>query len=162
MVVIRFIIVPANGSYLSLDPSQGTLNSPISQNGYTYANNNPVMFVDPEGEFSINLLTYTWSSYNDIHVKNSALFLSKAFCLGFAAWLIQVHGSGPWWYRTFAGYNAVQLATECYTHALVHFVSGAEYLLIRHGIRNLAHTSVIDIDPNDSRSWEFMIVWDLY
>ncbi|MCK1985796.1 MULTISPECIES: DNRLRE domain-containing protein [Peribacillus] len=41
---------PANGSFLSLDPYSGDDNS-ISQNGYNYAGNNPVKYVDPEGHF---------------------------------------------------------------------------------------------------------------
>ncbi|SFD61685.1 RHS repeat-associated core domain-containing protein [Bacillus sp. UNCCL81] len=38
---------PENGNFLALDPVPGALSNPISQNGYTYASNNPLMFVDP-------------------------------------------------------------------------------------------------------------------
>ncbi|MDM5210821.1 DNRLRE domain-containing protein [Peribacillus sp. NJ4] len=44
---------PANGSFLALDPHPGDDDEPISQNGYTYANNNPVMYVDPNGLYSM-------------------------------------------------------------------------------------------------------------
>ncbi|WP_141275095.1 RHS repeat-associated core domain-containing protein, partial [Kurthia gibsonii] len=40
---------PANGSFLSLDPHPGDDDEPLSQNGYTYGNNNPVMNVDSNG-----------------------------------------------------------------------------------------------------------------
>lgn len=41
---------PENGAFLSFDPVRGDLAKPITQNGYTYANNNPVLMVDPTGD----------------------------------------------------------------------------------------------------------------
>ncbi|MEI2358745.1 DNRLRE domain-containing protein [Mesobacillus zeae] len=38
-----------NGSFLALDPQPGDEDDPISQNGYTYADNNPMNFIDPDG-----------------------------------------------------------------------------------------------------------------
>ena len=43
---------PANGSFLALDPHPGDDNTPLSQNGYTYADNNPVMNIDPNGKWA--------------------------------------------------------------------------------------------------------------
>lgn len=43
---------PENGSFLALDLHPVDDDAPISQNGYTYANNNPVMFVNPDGKFA--------------------------------------------------------------------------------------------------------------
>ncbi|MCP1155010.1 DNRLRE domain-containing protein [Peribacillus frigoritolerans] len=40
---------PENGSFLALDPQPGDEDDPISQNGYTYADNNPVNYIDPDG-----------------------------------------------------------------------------------------------------------------
>ncbi|MBT2688372.1 hypothetical protein J7I93_09275 [Bacillus sp. ISL-47] len=40
---------PDDAVFLSLDPLRGNLEEPITQNGYIYANNNPVMMVDPDG-----------------------------------------------------------------------------------------------------------------
>jgi RHS repeat-associated protein len=40
---------PNTGRFLSLDPILGDLENPITQNGYSYADNNPVMIVDPDG-----------------------------------------------------------------------------------------------------------------
>ncbi|MFD6211473.1 RHS repeat-associated core domain-containing protein [Peribacillus sp. NPDC060253] len=41
---------PENGAFLALDPHPGDKSNPISQNGYVYADNNPIMMTDPDGE----------------------------------------------------------------------------------------------------------------
>ncbi|WP_108670434.1 DNRLRE domain-containing protein [Peribacillus acanthi] len=40
---------PDNGVFLSIDPVRGNLDNPLTQNGYSYVLNNPVMLEDPEG-----------------------------------------------------------------------------------------------------------------
>ncbi|MGF9977327.1 DNRLRE domain-containing protein [Viridibacillus arvi] len=40
---------PENGAFLALDPHPGDDDEPLSQNGYNYANNNPMMNVDSNG-----------------------------------------------------------------------------------------------------------------
>ncbi|AST06222.1 hypothetical protein AF2641_04685 [Anoxybacillus flavithermus] len=42
---------PTHGVFLSMDPDPGDADDILTQNGYTYANNNPVMMVDPDGHF---------------------------------------------------------------------------------------------------------------
>ncbi len=37
--------------FLTLDPDLGNENEPLTQNGYNYANNNPVMYIDPDGNY---------------------------------------------------------------------------------------------------------------
>ncbi|MEI4804093.1 RHS repeat-associated core domain-containing protein [Bacillus sp. FJAT-51639] len=41
---------PTHGVFLSVDP--GDEDDPITQNGYTYGDNNPVMVTDPDGHFA--------------------------------------------------------------------------------------------------------------
>ncbi|WP_326939197.1 RHS repeat domain-containing protein, partial [Anoxybacillus thermarum] len=43
---------PTHGVFLSLDPDPGDADDILTQNGYAYANNNPVMLVDPDGKFA--------------------------------------------------------------------------------------------------------------
>ncbi|KLA27359.1 RHS repeat-associated core domain-containing protein [Bacillus cereus] len=40
---------PDHGVFLSVDPDPGDEDDPVTMNGYTYADNNPVMMVDPDG-----------------------------------------------------------------------------------------------------------------
>nr|WP_276565610.1 RHS repeat-associated core domain-containing protein [Bacillus thuringiensis] len=42
---------PDYGVFLSVDPDPGDEDDPITMNGYTYADNNPVMNVDPDGHW---------------------------------------------------------------------------------------------------------------
>ena len=43
---------PEQGVFISADPDPGDADDPITQNGYTYTNNNPIMYVDPDGHFA--------------------------------------------------------------------------------------------------------------
>jgi len=42
---------PEHGVFLSLDPDSGDADDILTQNGHAYANNNPVMLIDPDGHF---------------------------------------------------------------------------------------------------------------
>ncbi|MEW9184300.1 DNRLRE domain-containing protein [Bacillus mycoides] len=42
---------PDHGVFLSVDPDPGDGDDPVTQNGYTYGDNNPVMLVDPDGHW---------------------------------------------------------------------------------------------------------------
>lgn len=44
---------PELGRFLTLDPVLGDKENPITQNGYAYADNNPVNMVDPDGEWAV-------------------------------------------------------------------------------------------------------------
>ena len=44
---------PNTGVFLSIDPVRGDAMTPITMNGYNYANNNPVMNVDPDGNIAV-------------------------------------------------------------------------------------------------------------
>ncbi|EJP94569.1 RHS repeat-associated core domain-containing protein [Bacillus cereus VD142] len=42
---------PDHGVFLSVDPDPGDEDDPVTMNGYTYGDNNPVMMVDPDGHW---------------------------------------------------------------------------------------------------------------
>ncbi|MFC5775000.1 RHS repeat-associated core domain-containing protein, partial [Ectobacillus antri] len=49
-----------HGVFISVDPDPGDADDPITQNGYTYVNNNPVMFIDPDGKY-LRIIDYIYS-----------------------------------------------------------------------------------------------------
>ncbi|KXG08411.1 tRNA(Glu)-specific nuclease WapA [Anoxybacillus sp. P3H1B] len=44
---------PETARFISRDPDPGDQDDPITQNAYTYANDNPVMMMDPNGYFAV-------------------------------------------------------------------------------------------------------------
>ncbi|MCZ2969598.1 RHS repeat-associated core domain-containing protein, partial [Acinetobacter baumannii] len=50
---------PEHGVFLSVDPDPGVSDDPVTQNGYTYGDNNPVMMVDPDGHWAYRLWVTT-------------------------------------------------------------------------------------------------------
>jgi len=58
---------PTTGRFISKDPVEGIKTNPQSQNGYSYAHNDPVNLSDPSGEFIPLLIggaLLVWSAYD--------------------------------------------------------------------------------------------------
>lgn len=70
---------PEQGVFLSADPDPGDEDDPVTQNGYSYANNNPVMHVDPNGRFALEI-------YFIPGVGQVALLATIAVVGGYGAW----------------------------------------------------------------------------
>ena len=55
---------PEHGVFLSVDPDPGDEDDPITMNGYTYADNNPVMMKDPDGHVAWWALNAFFAAYD--------------------------------------------------------------------------------------------------
>ncbi|MRC95516.1 RHS repeat-associated core domain-containing protein [Bacillus thuringiensis] len=55
---------PEHGVFLSVDPDPGDEDDPVTMNGYTYADNNPVMLTDPDGHFAWMALNAGFAAYD--------------------------------------------------------------------------------------------------
>ncbi|HDR8182536.1 TPA: RHS repeat-associated core domain-containing protein [Bacillus thuringiensis] len=54
---------PDHGVFLSVDPDPGDADDPVTMNGYTYGDNNPVMMVDPDGHYAQLLIPVAVGGY---------------------------------------------------------------------------------------------------
>jgi len=76
---------PNHGVFLSLDPDPGDDDDILTQNGYTYANNNPVMMVDPDGHYvwlAINAGFAAYDGYKAYKSGKGAKGIAKAAAKG--------------------------------------------------------------------------------
>lgn len=77
---------PATGRFISMDPAAGDPQSPQSLHRYLYANDNPINFVDPTGQFTlieINISISIQSTIQSAYTSNLVKFFFTAAKIAF-------------------------------------------------------------------------------
>ena len=76
---------PEHDVFLSVCPDPGDEDDPVTQNGYTYGDNNPVMMVDPDGHwvwFAVNAGFAAYDGYKAYKSGKGWKGVAKAAAIG--------------------------------------------------------------------------------
>ncbi|MDE8564982.1 RHS repeat-associated core domain-containing protein [Anoxybacillus rupiensis] len=73
---------PTHGVFLSMDPDPGDADDILTQNGYTYANNNPVMLVDPDEHFVWMAINAGFAAYDGYKAFKKGGWKAAAIAVG--------------------------------------------------------------------------------
>ena len=100
---------PSDGIFLSTDPNPGTSDSPLSQNGYNYTLNNPVEYVDHNGEHPvIVIVVVSYRIYKGVKVARKTYKVVKvAKSASLTAKKKKVHGNSHKTTKKTYGYKIV-------------------------------------------------------
>src|SRR5690554_1896977 len=71
-----------NGRFVSSDPFAGWITKPVSLHKYQYANNSPVSFVDPSGNFTLTSVMAAVAISNILAAQPIVTFGQKTYCAG--------------------------------------------------------------------------------
>nr|WP_285860591.1 MULTISPECIES: RHS repeat-associated core domain-containing protein [Paenibacillus] len=71
---------PEAGRFISEDTYEGNILNPLSQNLYTYTQNNPMGYVDPSGHNPLTILSYSSSRTSDLFSGCGISDRSRGIC----------------------------------------------------------------------------------
>ena len=119
--------------FLTVDPFEGVQNDPVSLHKYLYASANPVMYVDPSGEFGIAMFSFGSLSDSYKREKNAEKVLKgyknvrKGLCVAAATTMRHSHHAVPMFmggHRSFSKNPKVVLPKNFHIefHRLLHYM----------------------------------------
>ncbi|PEM80926.1 hypothetical protein CN639_28830 [Bacillus toyonensis] len=111
---------PEHGVFLSVDPDPGDEDDPVTQNGYTYAGNNPVMSVDPDGHafwLVVNAGFAAYDGYGAYKSGKGARGIAKAAAKG-------AIGGGRFKYGAKAARQVAKSVKSHKHHAFPKYIGG--------------------------------------
>ena len=131
----------------------------------TYCRNNPITNVDPTGFWAEDYSGFCWRE-RGFNLDVQLYFLSRPFCLLYAAEIIRIGGQWYWWGKGYKKMSALRIAQELWFHALFYYVGfpiksifnmiGLSWSWLNN---NLERAKYMEINNNDSRAWAFSLVW---
>lgn len=137
----------------------------VAANLFTYCKNNPIMFSDVSGLWAQNYSGFkrTATGFNlNVHLN----FLSRTFCVAYAADIIRLYGQWYWWGKGYKSMNSIRIAQELWFHAIVYYIGApTKAALSMFGISwswlnsKVKSAKYMEINNNDSRAWVFSMVW---
>ncbi|ALZ64714.1 tRNA(Glu)-specific nuclease WapA precursor (plasmid) [Bacillus cereus] len=111
---------PEHGVFLSVDPDPGDEDDPVTQNGYTYAGNNPVISVDPDGHafwLVVNAGFAAYDGYGAYKSGKGARGIAKAAAKG-------AIGGGRFKYGAKAARQVAKSVKSHKHHAFPKYIGG--------------------------------------
>ena len=146
---------PVDGRFINRDP----IGYAGGINLYGYVTNDPINFVDPSGYWAEEYEGFEWVKGREgFKVLTCPSFLSKVFCLAYAQDIMNMRSKNG---LTYCGMTTLEIAAECYFHALMLYGTEATKRLINRGNRWNESAKEINVDPNDPRNAMFLAAWAL-
>lgn len=137
----------------------------VAANLFVYCKNNPIMFSDISGLWAQNYSGFirTSKGFNlNVHLN----FLSRTFCVAYAADIIRLYGQWYWWGKGYKNMNSIRIAQELWFHAIVYYIGApTKAALSKFGISwswlnsKVKSAKYMEINNDDSRAWVFSMVW---
>ena len=157
---------PTTGRFVNGDVLINDSSVVCGINLFAYCNNNSIISKDPDGHLLRNAPRYRITS-KGFKVDESTLFLSRTYCLLYAADFLYYHHDSNWWFiKKYKGMNHIRIAQELWFHALVYYSGNpVKSALNTIGIKwewlddKVQRAKEIEVNYDDDRAWIYKAVW---
>ncbi len=139
--------------------TQGEL---LGTNLFSYCDNNPIIKTDSNGLWAEKFSGF-YRTYNGFNVNMSSKFLSRYFCLAYAANIIWHYGGWDWWHFAYRGMRLTRIAVELFAHAVLYYLGWViKYINKKWGNYLISHAKLIEVNNNDNRAIYFYAIWGAF